>query len=79
VGELVEGVVVDVLRHVGVEVAQRLGEGLVACAVGQLVVLDPAQLVVLLPQIGLEDLCGRQVKTRPPSFTACEVERLSTV
>ncbi len=54
--ELVLGVVVDVLGHVRVEFAQRLGKRLVAAAARYFPVLNSAQLVVLLPQVGLENL-----------------------
>jgi hypothetical protein len=54
VGDLVFGVVVDVLRHVRVENADRRGVRLVARASRHLAVLHAAELVVLLPEIGLE-------------------------
>jgi hypothetical protein len=60
VGELVLGVVVDALVDVTIEVLQRGGECLVATARRQLVILCPAQFVVLLPQVGFEDLRRRQ-------------------
>src|SRR5215472_8712247 len=60
VGELILGVVVDVLRHVGVQLLQRSGISLAATAARDLVVLDAAELVVLLPEVGLEDLKRRE-------------------
>jgi hypothetical protein len=56
VRELVVGVVVDVPVHVLVEHRDGLGVGRVAAAAGDFAVLDAGELVVLLPQIGLEDL-----------------------
>ena len=50
--------------------AQRLGERLVAAAAGHLAVLDAAQLVVLLPQVGLENLGrGQEPQDRRISLT----------
>src|SRR6202035_5454805 len=60
VAELALGVVVDVLRHVFVELLQRFGIGRTPAAAGDLAVLDAPELVVLLPQIRLEDLGGRE-------------------
>jgi hypothetical protein len=53
VGLLVLGVVGDVLRHVAVEVLER-------CNVGGVAAVDPPELVVLLPEVGLDDLGGRR-------------------
>ena len=68
VGELVLGVVVDVLRHVHVEKLQGLGVGRVAaggfvriawdkaaCQLGDLVVLNPAQFGVLQPEVAFDE------------------------
>jgi len=60
VAELVVGVVVDVLRHVFVEHLQGFRVCLAARSGGLLCVLDAAELVVLLPQVRLEQLCGRK-------------------
>jgi hypothetical protein len=57
---LVVGVVVDVLVHVFVDDGERLGVGPIAASAGDLAVLDAAELVVLLPQIGFEQLGGRE-------------------
>jgi hypothetical protein len=51
---LVVGVVVDVLGHVLVEDRERLGVGSIPASAWNLAVLDAAELVVLLPQIGFE-------------------------
>ena len=62
VADLVVGVVVDVLVHVLVQHRDRLGIGGVPAAAGDFAVLDAGQLVVLLPEIRLEDL-GRSQET----------------
>ena len=53
---LVVGVVVDVLGEILVQHRQGPGVGLVPASARAFAVLDPAELVVLLPQIGLEEL-----------------------
>ena len=55
---LVVGVVVDVLVHVLVDDGERLGVRPIAASAGDLAVLDAAELVVLLPEIGFEQLSG---------------------
>ena len=60
VAELVVGVVVDVLVHVLVQHLDGLGIGVVPAAARHLAVLDARELVVLLPEIGLDDLGGSQ-------------------
>jgi hypothetical protein len=55
VGDFILGVVVDVLRHVGVELLHRLGKLRIPAAAWHLAVLDTRKLVVLLPQIGLDN------------------------
>jgi hypothetical protein len=52
-GEFILGVVVDVLVHVAVELLQSFGIMRVPAAARDFAVLDSAELVVLLPQIGL--------------------------
>ena len=59
-GDLIFGVVVDVLVHVLVQHRERLGVGRVPASAGNFAVLDAAELVVLLPQIGFDDFCCRQ-------------------
>src|SRR5438067_3599265 len=59
VGELVLGVVMDVLRHVRVQNGQCLFVRLVPVAAGNLAILNTTEFVVLLPQICLENLSGR--------------------
>jgi hypothetical protein len=56
VGLFVVGVVVDVLIHVLVEHCKRLRIGRIAASTWNFAVLDAAELVVLPPQIGLEEL-----------------------
>ena len=53
---LVVGVVVDVLVHVLVDDGERLGVGTIPAPARDLAVLDAAELVVLLPEIGFEQL-----------------------
>jgi hypothetical protein len=65
VGDLVVGVVVDVLIHVLVQHRHGLGVGWAAAAAGDLTVLDAGELVVLLPEIGLDELrCGQELENR---------------
>ena len=54
VGELVLGVVVNILRHVIVDIRQQSGIGLVSAPFRFFIVLTAAELVILLPQIGFE-------------------------
>src|SRR5262249_36513341 len=58
VGDLVVGVVVDVLRKVLVESLQLVGVDRVAGAEWDLVVLNTPKFVVLDPEVRLEDFCG---------------------
>jgi hypothetical protein len=51
---------VDVLRHVFVEFFQLFAVDFAAAAARDLAVLDAAELVVLLPEIRLEDLGGSE-------------------
>ena len=53
---LIVGVVVDVLVHVLVQHGESLGVRRVTASTRYFAVLDPAELVVLLPQVGLEKL-----------------------
>ena len=55
-GEFVVGVVMDVLRHVGVEYRERVGVVRVAAPAGDFTVLNATELVVLLPEVGFERL-----------------------
>src|SRR6266436_5348414 len=59
-GNLIVSVVVDVLVHVLVQHRERPGVGRIPGPAGDFVVLDSAEFVVLLPQIGLDDFCCRQ-------------------
>src|SRR5439155_24750970 len=58
--DLIVSVVVDVLVHVLIQHRERLGVGRIPGAAGDFGVLDSAELVVLLPQIGFDDFCCRQ-------------------
>ena len=60
VGDLIVGVVVDVLVHVLIEHLKGLGVGWIPGPSWDFAVLDAAEFVVLLPQIGFEDFCCRQ-------------------
>src|SRR5450759_5124806 len=57
-GEFILGVVMDVLGHVPIEHLERLRVSRAAGTARYLAILDAAELVVLLPQIGLKDLRG---------------------
>src|SRR6266436_6298386 len=59
-GDLIVSVVVDVLVHVLVQHRERLGVGRIPGPAGDFVVLDSAELVILLPQISFDDFCCRQ-------------------
>ena len=62
---LVVGVVVDVLGDVLVQHRERPGVGRVSASARDLAVLDPAELVVLLPEVGLEQLGrGEELENR---------------
>ncbi len=56
VGELILGVVVNVLGHIRVEDTQGGGVGCAPTPAWDFAVLDAAELVVLLPQVGFERL-----------------------
>ena len=60
VADLVVGVVVDVLVHVLVQHRNGVVVGRVPGSAGDFAVLDAGELVVLLPQIGFNDLGSRQ-------------------
>ena len=57
---LILGIVVDVLVHVLIENFNSRGVGRAPTSARNFAVLDSSKLVVLLPQIGLEDFGGRQ-------------------
>jgi hypothetical protein len=60
---------VDVLVHVLVQHSHSVVVGRIAAAAGDFAVLDPGELVVLLPDIGLDDLGGGQeAKNRRVAF-----------
>jgi hypothetical protein len=69
VADLIFGVVVDVLGHVRIEDRDRVGVGRTVASTRDLAVLDPGELVVLLPDIGLDDLDrGHQAENRRVAF-----------
>src|SRR6266478_7774877 len=59
-GQLVLGVVVNVLMHVFVKHFECLGVEAAAAASGDFAVLNAGEFVVLLPEIGFEDFSRRQ-------------------
>jgi hypothetical protein len=71
VAPLVIGVVVDVLAHVLVQHGESLRVRPVPGAAGEFAVLDPSELVVLLPQVSLEQL-GRREELENRNITARE-------
>ena len=58
--ELILSVVVDILVHVAIQNLQRRGVGCAPTPAGDFVVLDSSELVVLYPEVGLEDFRRRQ-------------------
>jgi len=60
VGELIFGVVVDILIHVSVENLEGRGVEWAATPSWNLIVLDSSKFVVLNPQVGLDDLGSGQ-------------------
>ena len=62
-GELVFGVVVNVLRHVRIKNGQRSRIGWVSTAARNFAVLDSPKFVVLLPEVGLKDF-GRSQESQ---------------
>jgi hypothetical protein len=72
---------VDVLVHVLVQHRHSLGVVGIAAPAGDLGVLDPGELVVLLPHIGLEDLgrCQEAENRRISLGQAAARERLRRV
>src|SRR5260370_37199175 len=53
--EFVLGVVMNILRHISVDLYKQISVGLIAASSWDFTVLDSAELVVLLPQIGFKD------------------------
>src|SRR5207244_6827133 len=69
VAYLVVGVVGDVLRHVAVKVLQRSNVGLVSA-------VYTSELVVLLPEIGLDELRrGEKAQNRGVALRKCAARR----
>ena len=65
VAKLILGIVVDILRHVRIEIVQRVGVGLVPSGgkSWNLAVLGSSKLGILLPEIAL-DLLNRRQKSQ---------------
>jgi len=60
---------VDVLVHVLVQHRDRRGVGRIAASAGNFAVLDPGELVVLLPEVGLDQLGrGQEAQNRRVAF-----------
>ena len=59
-GDLIVGVVVDILGHVGVQHFHGGGVRWVPSSAWNFAVLDSGELVILLPQICFDDFCCRQ-------------------
>ena len=73
VGDLIVGVVMDVLVHVLIQHLNGRGVGRIPGPAGDFGVLDSAEFVVLLPQIGFDDFCAARnrrmaasPRVRPP-------------
>src|SRR5437762_11993828 len=67
--DLIVGVVVDVLVHVLVQHRKGSGVGWISGSAGDFGVLDSAEFVVLLPQIGFDDFSAarnRRMFAPPP-------------
>ena len=60
VGNLIVGVIMDVLRHVPIEDLNGGGIGRIPGSSGNFGVLDSAEFVVLLPQVGFDEFRCRQ-------------------
>ena len=60
VGELILGIVVDILGHVRIQHAKGLGVGSIPTPPWDFAILDASQFVVLLPKIGFEGFERRQ-------------------
>jgi len=58
--KLVLGVVMNILRHIPVDLYEQISVGLVAASSWDFTILDSAELVVLLPQIGFKDFKRRK-------------------
>ncbi len=71
VGELILGIVVDILGHVPIQHLQGSGVGWTPAPAWDFAVLDASQFVVLLPQIGFEDF-GRRQEPENGLVSRCE-------
>src|SRR5689334_21210650 len=56
VTDLIIGVVVNIYEHVLIEIVQRFGIGRISASAWNLFILDTPKLVVLLPEIRLQNL-----------------------
>jgi len=69
VGELIVGIVVDVIGHVVINRLQGFGVSFVPASAGDLVILNSSEFVVLLPKIGLENFgCSKESEDRNIAF-----------
>jgi hypothetical protein len=71
VGNLIIGVVVDILVHVPIQHLQGGGIGRVPSSPWDFGVLDSAKFVVLLPQIGFDEFCCCQ-KPKNSLVSSCK-------
>src|SRR5262249_17277720 len=78
VRDLVVGVVVDILRKIVVDRFQLFGVLGISGSAGDLVILNSAQLVVLNPEIGLENFRSRS-KAQQSSVAFAQLARLRTL
>ncbi len=58
--EFILGIIVDILRHVPIEISERRGVRTIAAAAGDFAILDAPELIVLQPKIALDLFDGRQ-------------------
>jgi hypothetical protein len=59
-GVLILGIIMDVLVHITIKDFQGLGVDWIPSSSRDFAVLDPSELVVLAPEIGLEDFGRRR-------------------
>ena len=59
-GDLIVGVIMDILIHVSIQYFHGAGIGWIPCPTRDFAVLDAGELVVLHPQIGFDEFCCRQ-------------------
>ena len=65
-GELILGIVMDILGHVRIQHRKGSGVGSIPTPAWDFAVLDASQFVVLLPEIGFEGFeCGQEAQNVP--------------